>query len=91
MQDLDFITAHEAQQRAAVNAPLYSTHAQCAGACHQGRSLCMTPALCQRATADAADAWEPTSVADNLSFWVLVLFCTGLFVLGLLFLAGWRP
>jgi len=92
---IHFITEHEAQQRAAVNATLYSTYGDCTGPCEQGDRVCMTPEACQRPSAadaaDAAEGWEPASVADNLAFWLPVLFCTGLFVLALLSFAEWRP
>jgi hypothetical protein len=89
---IDLITEHEAQQRAAVNAALYSTYGHCTGPCEQGDRVCMTPEACQLpSVADAAEGWEPASVADNLAFWLPVLFCTGLFVLALVFFVGWRP
>jgi hypothetical protein len=91
MKEADFITEHEAQQRKAVKAPLYSTQPHCTGPCDQGDRVCMTPEACQRAAADASDDWQPATMADNLAFWLPVGGITALILIALALTLGWRP
>ena len=79
---METITIQKAQ--ITVKWPIYSAWPHCAGSCTQGRTLCLSPELCQHG--EVADEWEPLPLRDQLAFWVPVVVCTG-FVLGLFLLA----